>query len=116
MHRMGGHIMSMRSDFGEHADLGRVRAMSSTSQYLFGPFRLDSANAQLWRGEQTLALTPKAFAVLVYLVEHPDQLVTKDALLDVIWAGTAVSDGVLKTCIREIRSVLGDAARSPQCI
>ena len=40
---------------------------------VFGPFRLDSANQCLWRGDARIALTPKVFAVLCYLVEHPER-------------------------------------------
>jgi tetratricopeptide (TPR) repeat protein len=41
-------------------------------------------------------------------------LVTKDELLDAVWPETYVSDVVLKVCVREIREVLGDQAKSPQ--
>jgi len=65
-------------------------------QWHFGPFRLDLANASLWHAEQPVPLRPKTFAVLVYLVTHAGQLVTKDALFDAIWPETAVGDGVLR--------------------
>jgi hypothetical protein len=44
----------------------------------------------LWRAEQPVTLRPKTFEVLVYLVTHAGQLVTKEALFDVIWPETAV--------------------------
>ena len=44
--------------------------MESGPVLLFAPFRLDPQNAQVWRGTQPIALTPKAFAVLHYLVAH----------------------------------------------
>ena len=61
-----------------------------SSQWVFGPFRLDPANACLWHGVETMVLQPKAFDVLHYLVTHPDRLVTKDELLDALWPETAV--------------------------
>ena len=90
--------------------------MPSPSQWTFGPFRLDSANACLWQGKQMLALRPKAFAVLTYLVTHTGELVTKEALFDAVWFGTAVSDTVLKACIYQIRRVLGETVETPQYI
>ena len=56
----------------------------------FSPFRLDTVNQCLWRGrgradEERILLTPKAFALLRYLVEHPGRLVTHDELLDALW-------------------------------
>ncbi len=87
----------------------------SPSLYV-GPFRIDLANESLWQGNERLALKPKSFAVLRTLVEHPQQLVTKEALLNTHWGDVSVGDAVLKTCIGEIRQALGDAAGKPKFI
>src|SRR6266478_1662262 len=83
----------------------------------FPPFRLDTVNQCLWRGdglaEERILLAPKAFAVLRYLVEHPGRLVTQDELLEALWAKTYVQPEVLKSHIAAIRAVLGDDARKP---
>jgi DNA-binding winged helix-turn-helix (wHTH) protein/predicted ATPase len=85
-------------------------------QWHFGPFRLDLANVCLWHAAQRVPLRPKTFEVLVYLVTHAGQLVTKDALFDAVWPETAVGDGVLKTSMTELRKVLGETAKAPQWI
>ena len=85
-------------------------------QISFPPFRLDLGNECLWHGTQSIALKPKDFAVLQCLVDQPGQLVTKQELLDSVWSGTTVSDGVLKVCIRRLRRALGDAATQPRFI
>src|SRR6476619_1141243 len=90
--------------------------METRMSFWFAPFRLDVNSEQLWREDEAIALRPKTFAVLRYLVEHPGQVVTKDELLDVVWAGTVVSDTVLKSCIRELREALKDDAQRPQYI
>jgi DNA-binding winged helix-turn-helix (wHTH) protein len=90
--------------------------MPSASQWLFGPFRLDVANACLWRGDELVPLRPKPFAVLARLVAHAGRLVTKEALFEAIWPDTAVSDAVLKAHIRRIRLALGDTAQTPQFV
>ena len=82
----------------------------------FGPFRLDRINAGLWRADQPVTLRPKTFEILVYLVTHAGQLVTKEALLDAIWPETAVGEGVLKTSMNELRKALGETAKAPQWI
>ena len=82
----------------------------------FGPFRLDLANACLWHAAQRVILRPKTFEVLVYLVTHAGQLVTKEALFDAIWPETVVGDGVLKTSMTELRKALGETAKAPQWI
>ena len=90
--------------------------MSPTSQWIFGPFRVDPANVCLWRGDQMISLRPKVFAVLAYLVAQAGRLVTKEALFEAVWPETAVTDAVLKACIREVRRALGDMAQSPRFI
>ncbi len=85
-------------------------------QCRFGPFYLDTAEACLWQGTQRLAVRPKTFSVLAYLVANAGQLVTKDAILDAVWPDAAVNDGVLKTSVQELRRLLGEAAKVPQFI
>src|SRR5204863_7492269 len=58
-------------------------------------------------------LTPKAFDVLRYLIEHADRLVTQDELLEAIWPGTYVNPEGIRKYILEIRKVLGDRSDQP---
>ena len=88
----------------------------ASPHWLFGPFRLDPDNACLWHGAQARPLTPKAFAVLPYLVTHADRLVTKDALCEALWPETAVSEAALRVCIGELRKALGETAHTTQYI
>jgi DNA-binding winged helix-turn-helix (wHTH) protein len=90
--------------------------VSNEPQRFFPPFRLDAPNAQLWRGDQAISLRRKTFDVLLYLVDHPGQLVTKAALLDAVWAGVMVSDSMPATCVAELRKALGDEAKVPRFI
>jgi DNA-binding winged helix-turn-helix (wHTH) protein len=90
--------------------------MAAPSGWSFVSFRLDPATTSLWRQEQLLALPPKPFAVLAYLVAHAGEVVTKEALLDAVWPQVAVTEGVLKGCIRQIRQVLGETVQAPQYI
>src|SRR5215510_13665922 len=83
---------------------------SSAPYWHFGTFALDPTNACLWRGAESVALPPKAFDVLRYLVTHPDRVVTKDELLDAVWPETAVSDAVVRVAIGALRKVLDDTA------
>src|SRR5215470_18806410 len=79
----------------------------------FAPFRLDLLDERLWRGQEALPLTPKAFAVLRCLVAHRSQLVTKATLMDTVWPETAISESTLTGCVWEVRQALGDSARHP---
>src|SRR5690349_22715809 len=80
---------------------------------VFGPFRLDTVNHCLWRGEERMPLTPKAFDVLRYLVEHADRLVTQDEILERLWPETYVNPEGVRKYILEIRKVLCDQPKPP---
>ncbi len=82
----------------------------------FHSFRLDIVNHCLWRGEDRVLLTPKAFDVLRYLVEHSDRLVTQDEILEALWPETYVNPEVIKKYILGIRKALGDHHNKPEFI
>jgi class 3 adenylate cyclase/DNA-binding winged helix-turn-helix (wHTH) protein/tetratricopeptide (TPR) repeat protein len=90
--------------------------MPASPQWLFDRFRLDPDHACLWCEAQAIALPPKAFALLHYLVTHPDRLVPKDELLDAVWPETAVSDAVIRVAIGALRKALDDTAQTPRFI
>ena len=80
---------------------------------IFPPFRLDAADQSLWRENQRVPLTPKAFAVLHYLVERAGRLVTQNELLEALWPDTFVQPEVLKSQILDVRTALGDRPKDP---
>jgi pimeloyl-ACP methyl ester carboxylesterase len=82
----------------------------------FGPFVLNPGSGRLSRDGTPVPLTPKAFAVLQYLAEHPGKLIVKEELLETAWRGVFVGDAVLKVTIREIRRALGDDPATPRYI
>lgn len=90
--------------------------MPETRHWRFGPFRLDANTGSLWRDDTLVPLPPKPFAVLAYLVAHAGQVVAKEALFEAVWPNTAVTEGVLKTCLGQIRQTLGDTARNSRYI
>ena len=88
----------------------------TTEQLLFPPFRLDLSGERLWREDHVLALRPKTFAVLRYLLEHPGKLITNDELLKTVWSDVVVDESMPRLCIRELRQALGDDAKQPRFI
>jgi DNA-binding winged helix-turn-helix (wHTH) protein len=84
---------------------------------VFPPFRLDTANQCLWRRGDTgqearILLTPKAFAVLAYMVEHAGRLVTPDELLEAAWSGRVIEPQAVRKHILEVRAALGDRPKN----
>src|SRR5512135_3303226 len=88
----------------------------SADCYEFGPFHLDLRRRQLQRGEEILALTPKAFDLLQVLVTRADRVVEKDELMKRIWPDSFVGEDSLTQNVAVLRKVLGDASDSPRYI
>jgi TolB-like protein/DNA-binding winged helix-turn-helix (wHTH) protein len=86
------------------------------SEYRFGLFALDARKRTLSRAGSSVALTAKAFDVLLFLVQHPNRLVTKEELLKAVWGDTFVEEGNLTQYISHLRKALGDASEDTRLI
>jgi DNA-binding winged helix-turn-helix (wHTH) protein/Tol biopolymer transport system component len=80
-----------------------------SSVHEFGPFRLDTLERLLLKAGQPVSLTPKAFDLLIYLVERHGRLVTKNELLSAVWPDTFVEEGNLTYTVSALRRALGES-------
>ncbi len=65
---------------------------------------------------RTVKVGPKAFDLLLCLIEHRDRIVDRRLLQDVVWKSAAISEATIPTAILELRKALGDNAKSPSYI
>src|SRR5713226_2692520 len=86
------------------------------SLYRFGQFALDSRKRTVSRADSPVSLTPKAFDVLLFLVQNPNRLVTKEELLQAVWGDTFVEEGNLTQYISHLRKALGDNSEDTRLI
>jgi len=84
--------------------------------YDFGPFRLDPKERLLARDGQSVPLTPKAFDLLVYLVERHGRLAEKQALMSALWPDTIVEEANLAFHISALRKVLDEGGKGESVI
>jgi TolB-like protein/DNA-binding winged helix-turn-helix (wHTH) protein/Tfp pilus assembly protein PilF len=82
----------------------------------FQAFRLDTANQCLWRGQGRVAIPPKPYDMLRYLVENPGRLVTQNEFLEKLWPETYVNPELIRKYILDIRKILGDRPDKPEFI
>jgi DNA-binding winged helix-turn-helix (wHTH) protein/TolB-like protein/Tfp pilus assembly protein PilF len=83
----------------------------AVSSYEFGPFQLDAARRRLLRDGQVVALTPKAFELLLALVENRQRVLDKSELMERLWPDSFVEETNLTQNISTLRKALGE---SPQ--
>jgi DNA-binding winged helix-turn-helix (wHTH) protein/TolB-like protein len=76
--------------------------------YEFGDLRLEPVERRLLRGNSPVALTPKAFDLLLFLVQHSNRLLTKDELMTAVWPDAIVEEGNLTVTISALRKALGE--------
>jgi pimeloyl-ACP methyl ester carboxylesterase/DNA-binding winged helix-turn-helix (wHTH) protein len=77
--------------------------------YRFGEYSLDTGRRELERGGELVALEPQVFDVLVCLIRNRDRVVSKDDLLQEVWAGRIVSESTLTSRINAARKAIGDS-------
>ena len=118
----------LNKPFDPHELVARIRAvlrrfkpgsppLSASWRLSCGTLSLDRRSRRAYMAESELELTPKALALLEYLMTHPDELVTRERLLDAVWgwdypAGTRAVD----TRVAELRRALNDKAAEPRYI
>ena len=79
--------------------------------YEFGPFRVDAARETLLRAGEPVPLTPKTFQILLVLVRHSKEVVTKDELMKMVWPDTFVEEANLSRNIFMLRKALSGRRR-----
>jgi len=84
-----------------------TRAVRSIESYHFGPFELQPDNRRLLKDGATISLRPRAFDLLVALVDRAGHLATKDELLAQVWPKMVVEEAALHVQVSALRKVLG---------
>jgi DNA-binding winged helix-turn-helix (wHTH) protein/TolB-like protein len=77
--------------------------------YAFNGYEINTENFCICYRGQIVQIEPKVFNVIVYLIQHRDQVVTRKQLLKDVWAGRVVSPSTLTNHIKLARSALGDS-------
>ena len=81
-----------------------------------GDWSIKPASGQIVKDNKEHRLEPKAMAVLIYLAEHPGEIVTRTELEESVWQGSIVTYEALTVTINKIRAALEDDSRHPRYI
>jgi TolB-like protein len=98
--------------FPAPADVARERRV----HFAFGDCVLDPDRRELTRRSEVVSMSPKAFDLLVYLVQNREHVVSKDDLLHAVWEGRIVSESTLTSHINAVRRAIGDSGEAQRLV
>src|SRR5258708_6045018 len=85
-------------------------------RFLFENYCLDADRRELACGSELIAIGPKVFDLLLYLVQNRNQVVTRDDLLQAVWGGRIVSESTLTSHVNAVRKAIGDTGKEQRLI
>jgi TolB-like protein len=85
-------------------------------QYLFEDYALDPDRRELTRHAEAVAIGPKVFDLLLYLIQNREHVVSKDDLLEAVWSGRIVAESTLTSHINAVRKAIGDSGEEQRLV
>ena len=110
----------LNKPFDPHELVARIRAvlrraqpgrppLSAAARLACGKLILDRGSRRVWLDKVELTLTPKSVLLLEYMLTHPDELISRERLLDVVWGWDyPVGTRAVDTRVAELRRALDD--------
>src|SRR5262245_23072788 len=88
----------------------------TAKKFIFADFEIDATRRRLFKQGEPVALNSKTFDLLLVLVERRGEVLSKEELLDTVWAGQFVEEGNLAVHISTLRKILGEKKDDHQFI
>lgn len=82
----------------------------------FGPFQLDTSQKRLFEKGIELPIEPKLFDLLMLLITHTHQLVSREFIVESLWSGRYVTDNAINKQIANLRKLLNDDPKQSKYI
>ena len=79
-------------------------------------YTLDIGDQRLWKGDEPVSITNKAFQLLKLFVDSPKRLLSKEQILDTIWGEVYVTEGLIREYVHDLRTALEDDPKKPRFI
>jgi DNA-binding winged helix-turn-helix (wHTH) protein/TolB-like protein len=89
---------------------------SDGMKFRIGDYVLDTARFRITHRDETVAVEPKVFDLLVHLIRHRDRVLTREQLFQSVWDGREVSDATLSNHVASARKALGDSGELQRTI
>jgi len=102
--------MSLSLNSNNHQNNFKKVKPPDSALYEFEDFRLDAAHLMLYRSGEEISLTPKQVETLLALVERSGEIVSKDELMEKLWANAFVEESNLNQNLYILRKILGETS------
>jgi len=79
-------------------------------------WQIDASSCRLLRNGDVKKLEPRSMELLLYLLDHPDRVVTRQEIEDNVWQGRVVGYDALSASIAKIRKAFGDSSKQPRIL
>lgn len=89
-------------------------AQSALAAFVVGPFRIDPALRRITRGEREIVLTGREYELLLHLLKHPDEVLSREDILRGVWGWSFGDDSTVTVHVRRLREKIEDDPRDPQ--
>lgn len=89
---------------------------SELPTYRFDDIQVEIHSFRVFKAGRMLALEPKAFEVLVFLLTHHNHLIAKEEILNSVWKNSFVTPNAMTRVIAQLRKALGDTRKEPKYI
>ena len=90
--------------------------LSSYGDFLLGEWVVQPRLSRITRGDRVERLEPRCIDLLAFLARHPEEVHSRERLIDEVWRVEAVAENTLTHAIAALRKALGDDARNPRYI
>jgi TolB-like protein/DNA-binding winged helix-turn-helix (wHTH) protein len=87
--------------------------MTTDHGFEIADWHVDPQTCQIRQGDEIVKLEPKVMELLVYMAEHPSEVLSRDVLLDNVWPGVVVGYEALTNAVIKLRKAFGDDAHNP---
>jgi len=94
---------------GRMADVSSMMSGGRSLLLSFDDFELDTEHFELRHAGQPRKVEPKVFDLISHFVQHPEQVFSREELIDAVWQGRLVADTTVSTCIKGARRALHDS-------
>ena len=90
--------------------------LDNSSAFLFDDVRVEPLMFRAFKAGNAIQLEPKAFRLLLFLIENRSRVIEKEEILQAVWNGAHVTENALASEIAKLRKALADDSKTPKYI